>query len=134
VARILVIDDDEAVTETFVRMLRAEGHEVTAVAEPLAGLGLVRRERPDAILLDIRMPMVGGLEFLRILRADTELRPVPVGVVTGDYFVKDEALAELEALGAVVRYKPLWLDDLSSLVQRLLSGAPSSPSTETTAS
>ena len=122
-----MIDDDTAVTETFVRMLESEGHEVTAVAEPLAGLNLLRREPPDAVLLDMRMPLIGGLEFLRTLRADPEFRRLPVGVVTGDYFVKDEALDELEALGAVIRYKPLWLEDLSALVQRLLAPAPPAP-------
>jgi CheY-like chemotaxis protein len=134
VARVLVIDDDEAVTETFVRMLQSEGHEVTAVAEPLAGLSLVRKEPPDAILLDMRMPLVGGLEFLRTLRADPQFRRLPVGVVTGDYFVKDEALSELEALGAVIRYKPLWLDDLSALVQRLLAPAAAAAGPGTSAS
>jgi hypothetical protein len=45
-----------------------------------------------------------------------------VAVLTGDYFLRDEALAELGALGAVVRYKPLWLDDLSALMRELLAG------------
>jgi hypothetical protein len=49
---------------------------------------------------------------------------VPVGIVTGDYFLKDEVLAELSALGATVRYKPLWMDDLAALADTLLHPHP----------
>ena len=69
------------------------------------------------------MPGSGGLDFLRRLRADESLRAVPVGIVTGDYFLKDEVLAELGALGATVRYKPLWMADLAALAETLL-GSP----------
>ena len=64
---------------------------------------------------------MGGLEFLRNLRADPRSRALPVGIVTGDYFLKDEVLAELSALGATVRYKPLWMDDLAALTETLLA-------------
>ena len=49
---------------------------------------------------------------------------MPVGIVTGDYFLKDEVLAELSALGATVRYKPLWMDDLAALTETLLHPTP----------
>jgi len=49
-------------------------------------------------------------------------------VVTGDYFLKDAVLEELATLGAVLRYKPLWLDDLVKLADDLLSGTGGSAS------
>jgi CheY-like chemotaxis protein len=124
VAHILVVDDDEAVTGTFVRMLRTEGHQVTAVADPGEGLNLVLRQPPDAVLLDMRMPGIGGLDFLRKLRGDPQGVRLPVGIVTGDYFIRDEVLRELEGLGAVIKYKPLWMADLSALLQQLLAAQP----------
>jgi CheY-like chemotaxis protein len=128
VARILVVDDDAAVTGTYLRMLQVSGHDASAVVDAGQGLDALRRTRPDALLLDMRMPGISGLEFLRRLRADPAHQQLPVGIVTG-VLVKDEELREIEALGAVLKHKPIWLDEMSALVQRLLS--PTDPATAT---
>ncbi len=67
------------------------------------------------------MPVVSGLDFLRLLRRDGRLRETPVAIVTGDCFLNEPVLAEMRALGATVRYKPLWMDDLATLAQSLLA-------------
>jgi CheY-like chemotaxis protein len=131
VARILIIDDDPAVSVTLARMLGLDGHSVIRVETAHDGLTRSHDDPPDAIILDMRMPAMGGLEFLRRLRADDRLRHLPVGIITGDYFLGDDILAELSALGASVRYKPVWIDDLSALTRSLLAGrdagAPAEP-------
>jgi len=124
VARILIVDADLAVCETFARMLRLGGHDVATVESAALALENAGRQVPDALILDMRMPGQGGLDFLRSLRADARFRAVPVGIVTGDYFLKDEVLAELSALGATVRYKPLWMADLAALADTLLHPHP----------
>lgn len=124
-ARILIVDDDLAVSQTFARMLRLDGHEVSTFETAAGALDAAERQIPDALILDMRMTGTGGLEFLRNLRANARFQTVPVGIVTGDYFLKDEVLAELGALGATVRYKPLWMADLSALADTLLD--PSRP-------
>jgi DNA-binding response OmpR family regulator len=118
--RILVVDDDEGVTTTFARMLRLEGFDVRTALNGEMGLLEASKSRPDAIILDLRMPLVDGLRFLRRLRADDEQRAVPVAIVTGDYFLEDDIAAELRQLGAEVKFKPLWLDDLVGLARNLL--------------
>jgi DNA-binding response OmpR family regulator len=123
VARILIVDDDLAVSETFARMLRLDGHQAFTVDTATLALERVREGPVDALILDMRMPGAGGLDFLRRLRADARLRTMPVGIVTGDYFLKDDVLAELGALGATVRYKPLWMADLTEFANSLLAGA-----------
>src|SRR5436190_17909280 len=90
VGRILVVDDDEGVTSTFARMLRLEGFDVRTALNGELGLLEATQSRPDAIILDLRMPLVDGLRFLRRLRADSEQCHVPVAIVTGDYFLEDE--------------------------------------------
>ena len=75
---------------------------------------------PDAIILDLRMPLVDGLSFLRRLRAKDAQRATPVAIVTGDYFLEDEVSSELRELGAELRFKPLWLEDLVGLARNLL--------------
>ena len=119
-SRILIVDDDEGVTSTFARMLRLEGFDVRTALNGEMGLREASQSRPDAIILDLRMPLVDGLRFLQRLRADNEQRDVPVAIVTGDYFVDDEVTDELRQLGAEVKFKPLWFDDLVDLARNLL--------------
>ena len=58
--------------------------------------------------------------FLRRLRKTEGSRVTPVAIVTGDYFLEEDLTAELEALGAELRFKPLWLEDLVGLARNLL--------------
>jgi two-component system response regulator MprA len=83
------------------------------------GLHMAKESCPDAIILDLRMPLVDGLGFLRRLRA-SDARATPVAIVTGDYFLEDEISSELRALGAQLRFKPMWLEDLVGLARHLL--------------
>ncbi len=117
---ILIIDDDPSVTETFERMLRLEGYHVVTALSAEVGLSQAERTRPHAIILDLRMPLVDGLGFLRMLRAKDDLQKMPVAIVTGDYFLDDAVSRELRSLGAEVRFKPLWLEDLLALARNLL--------------
>jgi DNA-binding response OmpR family regulator len=61
-----------------------------------------------------------GLGFLKRLRARQEQQGVPVAIVTGDYFLDDNISAELKNLGAELKFKPLWLEDLVGLARDLL--------------
>jgi len=119
-AKILIVDDDEGVTQTFARMLRLEGYQVRTAMTAERGLVEAEKSQPDAIILDLRMPLVDGLGFLRRLRAQDGQRSVPVAIVTGDYFLDDTVSNELRELGAELRFKPLWLEDLVGLTRNLL--------------
>jgi DNA-binding response OmpR family regulator len=117
---ILIVDDDESVAQTFARMLKLEGYRVRTAMDAEDGLREAAKTRPDAIILDLRMPIVDGLGFLRRLRSSDEPRETPVAIVTGDYFLDDAVSTELKALGAELKYKPLWLEDLVDLTRTLL--------------
>ena len=119
-SKILIVDDDESVTQTFASMLRLEGYQVRTAVTAENGLRVAEESRPDAIILDLRMPLVDGLGFLRRLRAKDEQRTTPVAIVTGDYFIEDEISSELRQLGAELRFKPMWLEDLVGLARNLL--------------
>ena len=122
-ARILIIDDDPTVSLTLARMLELDGYEVSRAGTAQDGLSAAAAETPDAVILDIRMPGMSGLEFLLQLRSDTRLSRLPVGIITGDYFLSEQVLGEIGSLGAIVRYKPVWMADLTALARALLSGA-----------
>lgn len=117
---ILIVDDDEGVTQTFARMLRMEGYQVRTAMSAETGLREAAEHPPDAIILDLRMPMVDGLGFLRRLRSYEAPRATPVAIVTGDYFLEETVSSELRELGAELKYKPLWLEDLVGLARTLL--------------
>lgn len=120
IGSILIVDDDEAVTQTFARMLRLEGYSVRTAVSAESGLLEATQHNPDAIILDLRMPLVDGLGFLKRLRALDSSRQVPVAVVTGDYFLDEQVSSELRQLGAELTFKPLWLEDLVGLAKSLL--------------
>jgi DNA-binding response OmpR family regulator len=119
---ILIVDDDRSVTDTFARILKLEGFQVATALSADAGLELADNIRPDGILLDMRMPITSGLQFLRRIRSRPHLVDVPVAIVTGDYFLADSIQQELAALGASVRFKPMYLEDLVALARTLVSG------------
>ena len=120
-ARVLIVDDDVSVTNLFSRMLRLEGYEVWAGHTADDGLNLARLHRPHAIILDLRMPLTSGVQLLRSIRAIAGLAQTPVAIVTGDYYLAEDQSEEIRALGAELRYKPLWLDELVTLARDLLS-------------
>lgn len=116
------MDDDRSVTDTFARILKLEGFQVATALTAEAGLELADNIRPDGILLDMRMPITTGLQFLRRIRSRPHLVDIPVAIVTGDYFLSDSIQNELKSLGASVRFKPMWLEDLVALARTLVSG------------
>ncbi len=118
---ILIVDDDRSVADTFARMLKLEGFGVVTALSAETGLELADSTRPDAIILDMRMPITNGLQFLRTVRSKPHLVDVPVAIVTGDYFLAESIQHELKSLGASIRFKPLWLEDLIALAKTLVS-------------
>ena len=117
---VLVVDDDEGVALTFSRMLRLHGYRVETATSPETGLALAAVQPPDAIILDLRMPLLDGVEFLRRLRLHSGMQRPSVTVVTGDYFIDADVSAELKHLGAQVCFKPLWVDDLVDVVRSMM--------------
>ena len=123
-APVLLVEDDRVTAEIFAQILKSAGFGVRIANDAEAGLELVAREPPSAILLDLRLPAIDGLEFLRRLRAMPAMASLPVALVTGDYFADERIVREVESLGASVHFKPLWEEDLLGLMDQLLGGAP----------
>jgi CheY-like chemotaxis protein len=118
---ILIVDDDQSVADTFTRILKLEGFGVAAALNAEAGLALAESMHPDAIILDMRMPITNGLQFLRRIRSLPHLADTPVAIVTGDYFLPDSIQQELKSLGASLKFKPMWLEDLVALAKSLVA-------------
>jgi two-component system OmpR family response regulator len=121
-SRILIVEDDEVTIDQYARMLRLEGYDIRTALTAEAGLTEVDSpDPPDAIIVDFRLPDMDGLAFLRQLRACAASANTPVAIVTGDYFLDDAIPLELRALRAEIFFKPLWLEDLMTLVRNMLN-------------
>lgn len=118
---ILIVDDDRSVADTFARILKLEGFDVATAMSAEAGMEIADSVAPDAIILDMRMPITNGLQFLRLIRTKPHLVEVPVAIVTGDYFLADAIQNELRSLGASIRFKPMYLEDLLTLARTMVS-------------
>jgi len=81
--RVAVVEDNDDGRATLVDLLELQGHDVRAAADGGSGLDLVRRFRPDAVLLDLGLPVLDGLEVCRRLRADPALRTTRLVALTG---------------------------------------------------
>jgi DNA-binding response OmpR family regulator len=80
--RILIVDDDPNAVEILTRMLEREGYDCVSAASGAAALQLVRAQAVDVILLDVMMPEMDGLQVCERLRQDSELRQIPVILLT----------------------------------------------------
>jgi CheY-like chemotaxis protein len=117
--RILLVDDDEGIREFVSLALTDEGFAVDSVANGEAALEAVADAAPDLILLDTRMPVMNGPEFVEAYRR----RPgphAPIVLLTAASDAED--LARQVAPDALLA-KPFDLDDLLDLVGRLIGNA-----------
>lgn len=101
---VLVVDDDPDARDLLRRGLEAEAWVVTEAVNAAEALQAIQVRRPDLILLDLLMPGVSGLQFLRQLRSQPEFRTIPVLVVTAADLTPADRL-ELHAYGAPVLQK-----------------------------
>ena len=110
-ARILIVDDDEGMTDLLKLHLRREGLEIETAADAAIALRSIMKELPDLIILDVEMPYMGGLEVLKVLKSDPLTRHKPVIVLTSR--TDDDCHAEAMKLGAdAFLNKPVSKEDL----------------------
>jgi CheY-like chemotaxis protein len=122
--RLLVVDDDPTIREMLDMVLASEGYEVITAAHGAAALALVDQRRPHVILLDMKMPVMDGWEFLRQYRARPGAK-VPIVVITAAQDDRREA-ADIGAQAYIA--KPFAIDDLLRAVDQCVAGGPCGPS------
>jgi DNA-binding response OmpR family regulator len=117
VPKILVVEDEAAVRDVLKDILAVAGFEVIAIPSGKGAAELAERVSPDAILLDVILPDIDGIEICKRLKARESTRLIPVIMISG--FNIERALV-LDAGAEDIVYKPFNMDDILLRLRSLL--------------
>ena len=120
---ILIIDDDGDIREFLGELLETEGYQTHTAASGRTGIDLAKQVRPDLVLLDIMMPEMDGYEVCERLKADPDVRDIPVVMVTVKNDIADIIRSVvLGATGFIV--KPFDSENFLQMVEMILTRRP----------
>lgn len=122
---ILIVDDEETIVQTILRRILIDPaipYEPLVASDGFEALELMRRHNIVVVMLDIQMRNMNGFEVVQAVKADEQLRRIPIIVSSG--YIGEDAKEELSALG--VRYfldKPYTFDMMIAMIQEAIAGA-----------
>ncbi|ODT65061.1 MAG: two-component system response regulator [Pelagibacterium sp. SCN 63-23] len=116
---ILIAEDEPSILESLDFILRRAGWSIESVTDGAAVLERVRRSRPRVLVLDVMLPRRSGFDVLKQLRADAEMRDLPVLILTAKGQQQDRRIAEDLGADAFVT-KPYSNADVVGMVRHLL--------------
>src|SRR5512145_1819053 len=117
--KIVIVEDEPDTAEMFAEMMRLSGYQVLKSYGSAAAMGLIAREMPDAVVLDLMMPDVSGLEVLQFMRRDPVLSKIPVIMVSAKSLPSDIRMG-LDAGATTYLTKPVAFMDLCKAVETAL--------------
>ncbi|MEK7182060.1 MAG: response regulator [Patescibacteria group bacterium] len=120
---VCIIDDNEDIRTIYKLKFEREGFPVATAANGEEGLRIVREQHPAVILLDIQMPVMDGLEALKILRSDEILKKIPVVILSN--VDSDDMFQKVGDLGAAEYYLVKSLVDPQKVVDVTLEALSS---------
>ena len=124
--KILVVDDEEDIVKGLKIRLGGKGYDVVSAHDAIQGVSMVRKEKPDLIILDIRMPAGGGFSVAERRNHFAQAREIPIIILTG----YSEKSYEEKAKELGIRYymkKPYDSEELLDTVREALAGTDSQP-------
>lgn len=121
-ARVVLIEDEPNIAEAIRFILSRDGCEVTALADGLGGIEVIRAASPDLVILDLMLPGVSGMELLGAIRADRRLGAVPVLMLTAKGQGRDREAA-IQAGVSRFMTKPFSNAEMLATVRELVGPA-----------
>lgn len=115
--KILIIEDDPSVRTLLQKSLGSKGYEVTVSKDGLDGLTLLEKMRPDLLIVDIMMPRLDGMTFVKAIKGNDKTAPIPVIFLTA----KNDPKSMIEGINVGAKFyvtKPFQLDELLSKVEK----------------
>jgi DNA-binding response OmpR family regulator len=113
---ILIVEDTEATRELLYDIFSEEGYDIVLAPDGQAALDALADVRPDLVTLDLELPKVDGFQVLEHIRSTSQLRDIPVLIVSG----LDPIPAQAREAAQGVVLKPFQIDDLLASIRRLL--------------
>ena len=120
-AKILVVEDNALNIKLFCDLLNAHGHQTEPVTDSRDALDAARAFKPDLVITDIQLPYVSGIELMQQLRADVDLKDVPIMAVTAYAAAGDDERFRAAGAQAYVS-KPISVMRFAETVDQLLEG------------
>ena len=120
-AKILVVEDNALNIKLFCDLLNAHGHETQPVTDSREALDAARAFLPDLVITDIQLPYITGIELMEMLRADEQLKEVPIMAVTAYAAAGDDERIRAAGAQAYVS-KPISVMRFAATVDQLLAG------------
>lgn len=119
---VLIVEDNDLNLKLFRDLLEASGYQTLQSKDGMDGLRLVRDHKPDLVLMDIQLPEISGLEITRMIKADPEIRHIPVLAVTAFAMKGDEEKIRDGGCDGYIA-KPISVASFLQTVQSFLSEA-----------
>ena len=118
---ILIVEDNELTMKLFRDLLEAHDFATLETRDGMEALEMARANKPDLILMDIQLPGVSGLEVTRQIKADDDIKSIPVVAVTAFAMKGDEDRIREGGCEAYIA-KPIRIEQLISTVRRFVDG------------
>ena len=117
--KILIVEDNDLNLKLFRDLLGANGYSTFETREGIEAIAMTRNVQPDLIIMDIQLPEISGLDVTRKIKADAEIRHIPVIAVTA-FAMKDDEDKILRAGCEAYLSKPIAIDDFLATIRRFL--------------
>jgi CheY-like chemotaxis protein len=116
---VLVLEDDRDVAQTIGELIEDQGYRAICVDNGREALAVLEKERPCLMLVDVFMPIMNGIEFLRVVKARASLADIPRVIMTA---ANDHMIGVKEDVS--VLYKPVDFDALKRMLEKYCTPAP----------
>ena len=120
-ARVLIVEDEQGLREVWALALRDFGHAVETAVDGMDGIKRIGAQSFDLILMDLNMPRLDGLEFLKRIRATEPDLPIVAVTATSDSKL---AKSVVKAGASAILYKPIRLEELANTIKRFTGEHP----------
>jgi len=122
-ARVLIIDDDFEIVSILTEILKIEHHDVSSAAEPVEGMQMARKIKPDLIILDYHMPGNTGSHLFESLRRNNATKTTPILFMSGEADPEHILNEVSDSAGARFLPKPVKLDEFRKTIREMLAGS-----------
>jgi CheY-like chemotaxis protein len=117
-SHIALVDDNQEILSTFTDLLEQAGYRVTPCASGLSALLRIGNDRPDVVILDLKLNDISGFDLYRTLKEDPDFASVPILFVSGVFLDEEMLRARVGDPTARLLLKPVMEEDLLAEIER----------------